>query len=66
VVKEGARVKCKHEAGWALRRSRLGVQESVVGFTTAGSGKFPLPTLIPVTEVKIILPTSYPMVGGLA
>lgn len=65
-MKEGARVKCKHEAGWALRRSRLGVQESVVGFTTAGSGKFPLPTLIPVTEVKIILPTSYPMVGGLA
>lgn len=63
VVKEGARVKCKHEAGWALWGSRLGVQKSVVAFTTAGSGKLPLPTLIPVTEVKIILPTSYPMVG---
>lgn len=55
-------MKCKHEAGWALRGSRLGVQESVVAFTTAGSGKLPLPTLIPVTEVKIILPTSYSMV----
>lgn len=62
-MKEGTRVKCKHEAGWPLRGPRLGVQESVVAFTTVGSGKFPLPPLIPVTEVKIILPTSCPMIG---
>lgn len=27
-------MKCKHEAGWALWGSRLGVQESVVAFNS--------------------------------
>ena len=58
-------MKCKHEAGWPLRGPRLGIQESIVAFTTVGSGKFPLPPLIPVREVKIILPVT-PWLGGLS